>query len=79
MTREELKIKLQTTIEKEFRATNAEIAEAFPKNETNVRGIITTEFETLTPWARALGWDVKSDNSQIDQTLLTMPDILFYR
>ncbi|MGD9686107.1 MAG: hypothetical protein AB7U43_03940 [Desulfobacter sp.] len=78
MTKEELKNKLQTTTENEFKETNAEIAVAFPGKHEWFQSKNITNFDTFKPWARSLGWNVESEGP-IDQTLQTLPDILFYR
>lgn len=78
MTKEEFKIKLQTTTESEFKETNAEIAAIFPGKHEWFPGKNITNFDDLIPWIRALGWQARSEK-QIDQTLQTLPDIVFFR
>ncbi len=78
MTEAELRDELQSTNENRLQKTNAEIALVFPMEDPYVRERFVADFDILTPWTRELGWDVKSIDP-IDQTLQTMPDILFFR
>ncbi|MBL0226086.1 MAG: hypothetical protein IPQ16_11100 [Geobacteraceae bacterium] len=78
MTKAELINILQTTTKNEFKKTNSEIAVAFPGEHEWFPGKNITNFDILKPWARELGWNVESEGP-IDQTLQTLPDILFSR